>query len=273
MDGRGEGIARYGDGNGLLAVAHRGGSGLAPENTMTAFSRSWALGLRYLETDLRLTADGACVLFHDARTRRLTGRPGTVARLTWDQVRPLRIAGREPIPRLEELLSAWPDARICVDLKDPRAIGRLAAVIRAYRAHDRVCLVGTADRWLADARAVLGGRVATALGWESTARLVAAARFGHRPRGIVRAPYVHVPLRLGRVPVYVDRLITMAREQGCRLVVWTVDEPAVMRRLLSAGVDGIITDRPDLLREVLVAHGSWRPGPALPAPTRDTVPG
>jgi glycerophosphoryl diester phosphodiesterase len=257
----------YGDGPGPLAVAHRGGGALAPENTMAAFDRSYGLGLRHLETDLRLTADGVCVLFHDPGTRRLTGVPGAVERLTWAQLRGLRVAGREPVPRLEELLTAYPDARLMVDLKDPRAIGRLAAVIRAHRAQDRICLGGTADRWLADARAVFGGRVATALGWESTARLVAAARLRRRPRGVTVAPYVHVPLRAGRAPAYLDRLVAMAHELGPRVLVWTVDDPALMRRLLSAGVDGLISDRPDLLRDVLVARDSWRPEPNPAAPS------
>jgi glycerophosphoryl diester phosphodiesterase len=243
-----------------VAIAHRGGAGLAPENTMTAFARSYALGFRYLETDVRLTADGVCVLFHDAGTRRLTGVPGRLDRFTWAQLRRLSVFGVEPVARLEDLLQAFPDARLALDLKDPRAIGRIAALVRGFAAHERICLAGSADQWLADARAVIGSGVATAMGWQSTVRLVAAARLGHRPRGVIAAPYVHIPLRLHGVPVFWDRLVAMAADRGSAVVVWTVDEPTTMARLLDAGVHAVITDRPDLLREVLVARDAWRPG-------------
>jgi glycerophosphoryl diester phosphodiesterase len=80
---------------------------------------------------------------------------------------------------------------------------------------------------------------------------------------VVSAPYAHVPLHLGRLPVFVDRFVAMAHEIGAQVLVWTVDDPARMHRLLDCGVDGIITDRPDLLREVLLARGLWTaPSPA-----------
>jgi len=71
--------------------------------------------------------------------------------------------------------------------------------------------------------------------------------------------FAHVPIKLGRVPIYVERLVAMSHDIGVRVVVWTVDEPVVMRRLLDAGVDAIITDRPDVLREVLLSRDQWAP--------------
>jgi glycerophosphoryl diester phosphodiesterase len=247
-----------GDG-GPYAVAHRGGAGLAPENTLAAFERAYAHGGRYLETDVRLTADGVCVAFHDARLRRTTGVPGRLTDLAWDDVRELRVGG-EPVPRLAELLDAFPDARFTIDVKEARALGPLAADVHGCRAADRVCLAGAADRVLAGARE-LG--LATALGWESLTRLALAARTGSRPRWATSAQFAHVPLRLGRIPVFADRLVAMAADLGVRVLVWTVDDPPLMHRLLDAGVDGVITDRPDLLREVLVARDAWvAPQPA-----------
>jgi glycerophosphoryl diester phosphodiesterase len=238
------------------AIAHRGGGGLATENTFAAFARSYALGIRYLETDIRVTADGVCVAFHDASLRRMTGVRAGVGELTWDELCRMRLDGGEQIPRLEDILAAFPDARFTVDLKDPRGIGALAAAVRCSRAQRRVCVAGSADRWLADVRAVMEG-VTTAMGWDSLTRLATAARLGMRPRGVVRAPYAHVPLRLGRLPVFVDRLVAMAHDLGAQVLVWTVDDPVRMHRLLDCGVDGIISDRPDLLREVLLARGAW----------------
>jgi glycerophosphoryl diester phosphodiesterase len=242
---------------GPYAVAHRGGGGLATENTMLAFERSSALGIRYLETDVQITSDGVCVAFHDASLARMTGVRARVKDLSWRQLRAVRLPGDQTIPRLDEALEAFPDTRFTVDLKDPRGIGPLAATLRRTVAGRRVCVAGSADRWLADVRAVMGAGVTTAMGWESLTRLATAARLGVRPVGVVRAPFAHVPLRLRWVPVFVDRLVAMAHDLGAQVLVWTVDDPGRMHRLLDAGVDGIISDRPDLLRDVLVSRGCW----------------
>ena len=124
-----------------LAVAHRGGAALGPENTLAAFRRSYLLGVRYLETDVRVTADGVCVTFHDADTRRATGVPGRVSAQPWSALRCRRVGG-EPVPRIEEVLAEFPEAFLMIDLKDPRAIGPLAAVLRRARAAERVCIGG-----------------------------------------------------------------------------------------------------------------------------------
>jgi glycerophosphoryl diester phosphodiesterase len=109
--------------------------------------------------------------------------------------------------------------------------------------------------------------VRSALGWHALSALVTASRTGVRPsRRLATAEFAHVPLRLGRVPVFVDRLVEGAHRIGVRVVLWTLDDPVDMRRALDAGVDGIITDRPDLLREVLIARGAW--SPMQPAPQR-----
>src|SRR3712207_2467221 len=115
-------VSGYALGQGPYALAHRGGAGLGPENTVAAFERSYALGLRYLETDVRVTSDGVCVAFHDAFLRRTTGARGRLADRSWEQVRRLRV-GQEGIPRLEELLERFPDARFTIDLKVPGAVG------------------------------------------------------------------------------------------------------------------------------------------------------
>jgi glycerophosphoryl diester phosphodiesterase len=258
----------YGQETGPLAVAHRGGAGLAPENTIAAFTRSYALGIRYLETDVRLSADGVCMAFHDAELTRLTGRIRRINDLDHRDLLRLRVGGREPLARLDELLWGFPEARFVIDLKEPAAIGPLCAAIRRCRAQDRVCISGSADHWIADVRANLGPGLATAMGWESLTRLVTAARLGIRPRGIMPAPFAHLPRRLGGVPLISERVIELAHELGTKVMVWTVNSPTWMNRLLDLGADGIISDRPDVLRDVLIARGTWRaplPGTSEPS--------
>ena len=230
--------------SGPLAIAHRGGAGLATENTLNAFTCSYALGVRYLETDARVTADGVCVAFHDAGLRRLRHRRG--------QVRDTR--GRElDAPSISDLLDAFPDAHFAIDVKDAEAVMPLARAIRAVDAAHRVCAAGAWDGWLAALRAELGPGLTTALGWRALATLLASARAKIVP------PWWHEPARFAHVPVRLvsRRTIVAAHTLGLRVVVWTVNDPPSMHQLLDAGVDGIITDRPDLLRDVLIGRDQW----------------
>ncbi len=245
---------------GPLAIAHRGGAGLAPENTMAAFERSTALGFRYLETDVRLTRDGKLACFHDETLDRVTSASGPVSRWTMSELRRLRVGG-EPVVSLSEVLEAFPDARLSVDLKEQAAIPPLARLLARRRDGERVCVAGAWDGWLRRVRE-LAPHTHTALGWRSLSMLVSCARTGMRPPAWVRsAEFAHVPVSLGRLPVFVDRLVDVAHGHGIRVIVWTVDDPGQMERLLDAGVGGIITDRPDLLRETCVGRGTWSPMP------------
>lgn len=255
---------RYGRGGGVLAIAHRGGAGLAAENTMAAFARSYALGVRYLETDVRLTADGELVVFHDATLDRVTDGRGSVGLRTAAQLGELRVGGRHPIPTLTDVLQSFPNAYFTIDLKDERAGGQLARVLLQTGSAHRVCVAGAWDSWLRRLREHVGPELCTALGWRDLAALVASshARVG-LPGMRYRGTFAHVPLRIGRLPVYGERLIARARALGIAIIVWTVDDPDQMHRLLDAGVAGIITDRPDILREVLISRDQWTAPPAV----------
>jgi glycerophosphoryl diester phosphodiesterase len=245
----------YGAGTAPLAIAHRGGAGLAAENTLEAFGRCYALGVRYLETDVRVTADGACVAFHDAALRRVTGRRGMVRGATRRE-----LAGFG-VPALDEVLVAYPDACFTVDVKEGSAVAPLARTLRATKAAHRVCVAGAWDGWLAGVRHEVGPELTAALGWRALAALLAGA-----PQAAGVARFAHVPSRV--VQVFGARLVARAHALGVRIIVWTVNDSAQMHRLLDLGMDGIITDRPDLLREVLVARDQWvAPSPAAPSPT------
>jgi len=251
-------LLRYGSEPGVLAIAHRGGAGLAAENTMEAFARSYALGLRYLETDVRLSADGVLVVFHDANLDRVTDGRGPLSTMSYPQLLRLRVSRRHVIPTLSDVLEAFPDACFTIDLKDERAGAELARVVLQTGSAHRVCVAGAWDSWLRKLRVQVGPELSTALGWRHLATLVASshARVGI-PRVRFRGTFAHVPLHVGRLPVYGERLIAQARRMGISIIVWTVDDPDQMHRLLDAGVAGIITDRPDVLREVLIARDQW----------------
>lgn len=252
----------YGDGSEPLAIAHRGGAALAPENSLAAFGLASALGLRYLETDIRVTADGQLVCFHDDTLDRVTSATGPVRSKALRDLRRLRINGIEPIPTFDEALDAFPEQCFTVDLKDQAAIEPLVKSLRRKGVAQRVCIAGAWDGWLGQVRSEVP-EVTSALGWRSLTALLTCAKTGLRPpKALATAPFAHVPVKLSRVPIFVERLVAMSHDIGVRVVPWTVDEPVVMRRLLDVGVDAIITNRPDVLREVLISRGQWTPMPS-----------
>jgi glycerophosphoryl diester phosphodiesterase len=255
----------YGAQTAPLAIAHRGGAGLGPEDTLAAFGMTAALGVRYLETDVRLTRDGELVCFHDATLDRVTEALGRVSHRRLAELRTVLVHGREPIPTLAEALDAFPECNFTVDMKDESAIAPLAALLRHRPYAERVCVAGAWDSWLARLKRITPG-VHTALGWRSLTALICSSRAGTRPsRRFATAPFAHVPVRLGSVPIVVERLASHAHRIGVRVNVWTVDDPHLMHELLDMGVDGIITDHPDVLREVLIARGEWMTMSSRPA--------
>ncbi|PPF56399.1 glycerophosphodiester phosphodiesterase [Clavibacter michiganensis] len=240
-------------------LAHRGwtGSG-AVENTLGAFLAAWELGVTHLETDVHVTADGACVLWHDDDLRRLTGRPGRVRDATLAELRAVDLGSGARIATLGELLAALPDARLNIDVKGRGAPGAAARAIRAAGALDRVLVTSFSSTRRRRAVALLPGAATSA----DAVRLVLAvlgARAGLAPvvrlalRGVDAVQMPRSVLGISTVsPVMVGRLARAVRE----VHVWTVDDPDEMIRLVRAGVHGIVTDRPDVALAAL-ASGDW----------------
>lgn len=252
------------DAGGPIAFAHRGASPDGLENTLAAVERVVRMGFRYLETDVRVTRDGVAVLLHDATLDRTTDRAGAVRELLWSEVEQARVAGREPVPRLEDLLGSYPALRVNLDVKTPAAVGPLAEAVRRTGAVDRVCVGSFYDRLVTATRARLGPRLCTSLG----PRGVLGLRLGSlRTPGAAVAPgraaaCAQVPPRLGRLPVIDRRFVATAHHRGLVVHAWTVNDLAEMGRLLDLGVDGIMSDDAPGLREVLAARGLWSGGRA-----------
>jgi glycerophosphoryl diester phosphodiesterase len=237
-----------------LAFAHRGFAPGGAENSMAAFERAVELGYRYLETDVRVTADGVALAFHDARLERTTDGHGRIEALPWSRVRTARIAGAEPIPLLTEVLDAWPDVRVNLDVKSERGIDPAIEAILRTGAAPRICIAAFSGRRLGVLRARLGPDVCSGLGPAEVVSL-RAARGPAAER--LRGRCAQVPARVGRW-AFVDRgYLDAAHARGVQVHAWTVNDRAEMTRLLDLGVDGIMTDRADVLREVLIQRSAW----------------
>ncbi len=247
---------------GVIAFAHRGGAGDWPENTLPAFEAAVALGYRYVETDVHVTADGYLVAFHDSSLDRVTDHDGLIADLPWRVVGEARVApppgssaAGAPIPLLEDLLGTWPRLRVNIDPKADSAVGPLLEVLRRTDAWERVCVGAFSDRRLARIRRLSGDQVCTSLGPRDIARLRLAGT--GVPVGRFAAACAQVPARAAGRKLVDHRFLAAAHSRGLAVHVWTIDEPAEMTRLLDLGVDGIMTDRPGVLKDLLVARGQW----------------
>ncbi|MDO8840181.1 MAG: glycerophosphodiester phosphodiesterase [Parvibaculum sp.] len=245
--------------DGLLAFAHRGGAGAWPENTMPAFQGAVDLGYRYIETDVHATRDGVLLAFHDDQLDRVTDRTGIIADMDYADVKAARVDGREPIPLMAELLSSWPEVRINIDPKRDNAAEPLIHLLKEMKSVGRVCVNSFSGKRTAAIREALGPRLCTGMGPMSTARLRFSSLSG--PLGFLWGDFVE---GCAQIPVaqhgmrLIDRaMIDRAHELSLQVHVWTIDDPAEMRRLIDLGVDGLMTDDPAVLKAVLIERGLW----------------
>jgi glycerophosphoryl diester phosphodiesterase len=168
------------------------------------------------------------------------------------------VGGREPIPRLAELLTSFPGARFNIDVKADDAVDPTLQVLRDAGALDRVCLASFSGERLKRIRAGVPG-VPTALSPAEIALLRLAPFRWLRAFGVRRGgTCVQVPVRARGITLVTSGFVRHAQALGVQVHVWTVDDPAEMRYLLDIGVDGLMSDRVDLLRDVLVERGQWR---------------
>jgi glycerophosphoryl diester phosphodiesterase len=226
------------------------------ENSLSGFRRAAAEGYRYLETDVHATSDGVVVVHHDRTLDRTTDLTGPVAARPWSQVGRAMIGGREKITRLDHLLEELPDALVNIDVKADSAVEPVLAVLRRTGAMGRVCLASFSDARLARLRRLGGPGLLTSMGPRAAGALWLSGRV--RVAGLaVRGAVAQVPAARGRVRVVDERFVRAARRRGVEVHVWTVNDAAQMGRLLDLGVDGLVTDRPDVLRDVLRAREAW----------------
>jgi len=245
-----------------IAFAHRGGAfhpeleGL--ENTLTAFRHAVELGYQYLETDVHATRDGVLLAFHDTVLDRVTDQVGEIATASYEQVRRAQIGGNEHIPTLAELFDACPDARFNIDIKSEAAIRPLVDFLAARDATDRVLVGSWSDARLREFRRLTQGRVATSGAPLEIALFFALpARVADRLTG-GRVSALQIPHRRGPLTVASARFVRRMHAAGKHVHVWTIDDPDEMRELLDRGVDGVMTDRTDILKAVLTERGLWR---------------
>lgn len=248
------------DGPRPIAVAHRGGTESAPENTVAAFRAAQAQGFRYLETDVHLSADGVLVAFHDDVLDRVTDTSGAIADLHSSDIAAARLGDGHTIPTFAELLETFPDARFNVDPKSDDSVVALVQTLRHHGAIDRVCIGAFSDQRLGRVRALAGPGLCTSAGPREIVRAAASSRIRPARRPAHHSlPYrcLQLPVRHRNVELVTPALVGWAHDRDLQVHVWTIDDPVEMHRLLDLGVDGIMTDHPTVLRTVLESRHQW----------------
>jgi glycerophosphoryl diester phosphodiesterase len=254
----------YLDHPGPIPLVHRAAGGEHAENTLPAIQAAVRLGFRYVETDVRTTADGVSVLAHDADLSRVAGARTRVADLLARDLERVGV-GAGGLARLDAVLDALPDVRLNVDLKDEAGPSAVTSALTATGAWDRVCVTSFSDRRVDAFRRLVPRPVCTGMGTRRSAALVASRRAAGRlgglasrlDRAVAPAAVAQLPVRWGVVPVVDRALVDHAHALGIPVHVWTVNTRPEMQRLLDLGVDGIVTDAPLVLRAVLQERGQW----------------
>lgn len=250
-----------------IIFAHRGGGHEAPENTMAAFALAQENGVTHIETDSHLTADGEVVLCHDDTIDRTYNGSGKIAELTYNQLKEFRNAAGETIPLLREVFERFPTLNFNIDAKEASVTDPLLDVIESCGAASRTLVGSFNEKRLRHVRERAIPSLSTSLGVSAIVRLMVASQTASTtddwkvqgPSELVRA--AQVPDQTRGIRVTTPRLIATAHNGGLAVHVWTINDPATMVRLLDWGVDGIMTDRPTMLREIMKARGQWRPQP------------
>ncbi|MBW0116862.1 glycerophosphodiester phosphodiesterase family protein [Pseudonocardia abyssalis] len=255
----------YLDGPYPRAYAHRGWHvGGGPENTLAGFTRAVDEGFSYLEFDVHASADSVAVVHHDPTLDRTTDGSGRISALDSREIAAVRVGGTDPVPLLADVLTALPETRCTIEMKSAAAVDVTLPVLERLDAWHRVCLGAYDERWLHRARRAAGPKLCTSMGQTAALGLRTRAWLDALPAPLSSLPALpfagqlaQLPRRFGPLTVVDEQLVRTAHAAGREVHVWTVDDPAEMVELLDMGVDGVLSDRPDLLREVLRDRGAW----------------
>ena len=254
-----------------LVVAHQGGEHLRPSNTMIAFEHAKELGVDVIETDIHISKDGYLVAIHDPTVNRTTDGSGKVVDFNLDELKQLDAGyyfeknGKHPyrnqgiqLVTIEELFQRFPDMRFILEIKNTNPsekidplINRLVHLIDTYGMRQKV-LIGSFDQEVVEQfRSQAGPGIVTSGGRGEVTKFVILNKFFLKNFYRPQVEALQIPQSESGFDLTTKSIVEGAERIGMNLHYWTINDPDDMRRLIENGADGIITDRPDLLIEIL----------------------
>jgi len=241
------------EGYNFYAFVHRGGDEEKTENTLEAFQYSSDLGFIFMETDVQSTSDGKVVIFHDSDLKRVAGINKKVSELTFKEIKEINLINGGKIPSLEEALSSFPSLRFNIDIKVDSAVDETIKIVKKHDALDRVCLAAFSSNRLNRMRKVTGPGLCSSMGQAEIVKLLLSS-FGLNQK-ISPGLCAQVPVSQFGIPIVTERFIKKIHDLNKLIHVWTIDETKEMFRLIDLGVDGLMTDKPTVLKEALLERG------------------
>ena len=238
----------YLDESGVSIFAHRGGSIEAPENTLEAFQYALDLGCEYIETDVQLSKDGIPYIFHDDDLKRIPGVDKNFGDLWSSEISNLKIFNSYSIPTLKECLEQFPNTKFNIDLKTDAVMEPALNEMKKMNAMHRICIASFSDERLNFTRQNFP-EVCLSMGpkeiWSLKKRT-----WGFNSKKIL-GNCVQVPIYKYGIKIVTKKFVTKIHQLGLKIHVWTINNDKTMQKLIDIGVDGIITDKPSVLKELL----------------------
>ena len=244
-------IHPYLDVPGVAISAHRGGSIEAPENTIESFEYSIELGSSYIETDVQLSSNGIPYIFHDDDLKRLFGKNIIFNSLHSDEIDELILFDKYKIPTLESTLQKFPDTLFQIDVKTDEVVLPTMEVIKKTNSTDKVCIASFSSKRLKQVHK-LYPEICLSMGPFEVIKLLLAS-FGLY-RNKVPGNCLQIPIYQYGIKLVTKRFINYIHSIGLKIHVWTINDEDTMQKLIDLGVDGIITDRPKALKDLLSHH-------------------
>ena len=237
----------------FYGFVHRGGDEVETENTIEAFKYSSDLGFVFIETDVQATKDGHVVIFHDATLKRMAGVNKSIKELTLKEVNEIDLLDGGKIPLLTEALETFPDLRFNIDIKTEDALEETIRIIKQMNFLDKTCLASFSSSRLKRIKHLAGPEVCISSGQMDIFKMMCqSVGIGLKA---TMSQCAQIPLKQWGVPVLTRKFIEIAKKQNKLVHVWTIDNKDQMFELIEFGVDGLMTDKPSVLKEAMVEKG------------------
>ena len=237
----------------FFGFVHRGGDEVETENTIEAFKYSSDLGFVFIETDVQATKDGHVVIFHDATLKRMAGVNKSIKELTLHEVNEIDLLDGGKIPLLSEALETFPDLRFNIDIKTEDALEETIQIIKKMNFLDKTCFASFSSSRLKRIKHLAGPEACISSGQMDIFKMMCqSVGIGLKP---TKSQCAQIPLKQWGVPVLTKKFIEIAKMQNKFVHVWTIDDKNQMFELIEFGVDGLMTDKPSVLKEAMIEKG------------------
>lgn len=237
----------------FYGFVHRGGDEVKSENTFEAFQHSSDMGFVYMETDVQSTKDGYVVIFHDANLKRMAGLNKKVKDLTLEEIKSIDLIDGGKIPLLSETLENFPDLKFNIDIKTEDAVEEAVKIILSMNCLDRTCLASFSSKRLKKIRFLAGSGVCSSSGQMDIFRMVCRS-YGINIKSS-DGDCAQIPRKQWGIPILTDRFLKIAHEENKFVHIWTIDDKTEMLELIDLGVDGLMTDKPSILKQAMIERG------------------